>query len=518
MQRQNSLQCLLQKFCTCSEAGLEAITLMHGLYAALSFPSASTTTFRGHDFHPDDASLHTLGLVGAMNRVASTKPAATRRMGARSTRPSVCVRTALVTPPSKMLKAQDSNFSAKVMEEEKKYVLQTYGRIPVVMAHGQGARVWDTEGKEYIDLAAGIAVNALGHSDPRWLKAVTEQAAVLAHTSNLYHTVPQVELAKRLVENSFADKVFFCNSGTEANEGAIKFARKWARVNAGIDAYDPNATAPFELVSFSSSFHGRTMGALALTYKEQYKTPFLPVMPGAIMATFNDLESTKKAIKKGVTAAVFVEPVQGEGGIHPASKEFLQLLRKLCDEAGALLVFDEVQCGLGRTGKLWGYENFGVEPDIMTVAKPLAGGLPIGAVLMKQHVADAMKPGDHGSTFAGNPLVCHAACAVFDVVNEPSFLTAVGDKGERLKAALAKHMSGNKHVKDIRGSGLLVGVELDIPAGPVTEVAREMGVLLITAGAGNVLRMVPPLVLTNEDIDSAALIVAQALDKHAATL
>lgn len=426
--------------------------------------------------------------------------------------------TALVTPPAKMKEVHDPSFSKQVMEQESKYVLQTYGRIPVVMAHGQGARVWDTEGKEYIDLAAGIAVNALGHSDERWLKAVTEQAAILAHTSNLYHTLPQVELAKRLVESSFGDKVFFCNSGTEANEGAIKFVRKWARVRAGIDPYDENATAPHEIVSFTDSFHGRTMGALALTYKQQYKTPFLPVMPGGRMATFNDLESAKAVIKKGVTAGVFVEPVQGEGGINPSRVDFLQGLREACDEAGALLVFDEVQCGLGRTGKLWGYENFGVEPDIMTLAKPLAGGLPIGAVLMKQHVADAMKPGDHGSTFAGNPLVCHAATTVFDIINQPDFLASVSEKGERLRAGLEKACSHNKHVKDVRGTGLLVGIELDCPAGPVTEVARSMGVLVITAGAGNIIRMVPPLVLTNDDIDQSIAVLAKAIDQHTATL
>lgn len=270
----------------------------------------------------------------------------------------------------------DAAYSKKVMADEAKYVLQTYARAPVVMSHGLGAKVYDVEGKEYIDMAAGIAVNALGHSDARWYKALVEQAGKLSHTSNLYHTEAQVHLARRLVESSFADKVFFCNSGTEANEGAIKFARKWARVRAGIDPYDANATAPSELVSFTSSFHGRTMGALALTYKEQYKTPFMPMMPGHQLAKYNDLESARAVIQKGKTAAVFVEPVQGEGGIFPATKEFLQGLRQACDEAGALLVYDEVQCGLGRTGKLWGHELFGVEPDIMTLAKPLAGGLP----------------------------------------------------------------------------------------------------------------------------------------------
>lgn len=268
------------------------------------------------------------------------------------------VRNAATLDPVSLLKRifkQGSDPTApgsagRIIEEEAKYVLQTYARAPVVISHGKGAKMWDVDGKEYIDMAAGIAVNALGHSDSRWFAALVEQAEKLSHTSNLYHTAPQVELAKRLVEGSFADKAFFCNSGTEANEGAIKFARKFARVQAGVDAYDPDAVAPYELVSFTSCFHGRTMGALALTYKEQYKTPFYPMMPGHQLAVYNDLESARKVIVKGKTAAVFVEPVQGEGGIFPSTLEFLKGLRQLCDEAGALLVFDEVQCGLGRTG------------------------------------------------------------------------------------------------------------------------------------------------------------------------
>lgn len=360
---------------------------------------------------------------------------------------------------------------------------------------------------------AGIAVNALGHTDSRWLEAVVQQAATLSHTSNLFHTVPQVELAQRLVENSFADKAFFCNTGTEANEAAIKFARKWAKVKAGLDPYDASSVdkAPSELVSFTNSFHGRTMGALSLTYKDQYKTPFAPLVPGNKMVPYMDLEAARGVIVKGRTAAVFVEPVQGEGGCTPASKEFLQGLRQLCDEAGCLLVFDEVQCGLGRTGKLWGYQNYGVEPDMMSLAKPLAGGLPIGAVLLKQHVADVMAPGDHGSTFAGNPLVCHAACAVFDIISQPTFLQAVAAKGERLRAGLRQALEGNSHVQDVRGSGLLTGVELDVMAGPVVEWARGKGLLVVTAGKGNVLRMLPPLTVTDSEIDTCVSVLAEGI-------
>jgi len=285
--------------------------------------------------------------------------------------------------------------TAEVVADENKYVLQTYGRPnDLVFTHGEGVKLFSADGREFLDFAAGIAVNSIGHGHPHWVKAVQEQAAKLVHTSNLFHTEPQATLAKRLVESSFADRVFYCNSGTEANEGAMKFARKWAKVNAGVDPYDAEASGPSEIVSFHNCFHGRTMGALSLTYKKQYKTPFLPLIGGAKLATYMDLESAAAVIKKGKTAAVFVEPVQGEGGINIATKEFLQGLRDLCDEAGALLVYDEVQCGLGRTGKLWAYEHFGVEPDMMSVAKPLAGGLPIGAVLLKQHVADAMAPGE----------------------------------------------------------------------------------------------------------------------------
>lgn len=397
------------------------------------------------------------------------------------------------------------------IQSEKKYILQTYGRPDVVFTRGEGTKLFDTQGKEYLDFAAGIAVNALGHGDPRWLQAVTEQAARLTHTSNLYHTEPQAQLAKRLVEHSFGDKVFYANTGTEANEAAIKFARKFAKVHMGIDPYDASQDGPHEIVSFTNSFHGRTMGALALTYKEQYKTPFQPVMPGAVMSPYRDLEAAAKVIQKGKTAAVFVEPVQGEGGIHPAGKEFLSGLRKLCDEAGALLVFDEVQVGLGRTGLLWGHEHYGVEPDMMTLAKPLAGGLPIGAVVMKERVAEVMSPGDHGSTFAGNPLVCHAACTVFDIINDASFLEAVAAKGEALRDGLRTVTSGNPHVQDVRGVGLITGVQLDAPAGPLVNAARDQGLLIITAGAGDIVRMVPPLTVTMEEIDSCVSIFDSVL-------
>lgn len=423
----------------------------------------------------------------------------------RAARPRVAVTVNVAAP-------QKQDVTSKIVSDEGQFVLQTYGRPKdLVFTHGKGSKLYTADGREFLDFAAGIAVNSIGHSHPHWVAAVQKQAADLVHVSNLFHSEPQTILAKRLVESSFADRVFFCNSGTEANEGAIKFARKWARVNAGLDPFDKEAGGPSELISFHNCFHGRTMGALALTYKQQYKTPFLPLIGGAKMATYMDLESAAAVIEKGKTAAVFIEPIQGEGGINVPTAEFLQGLRKLCDDAGALLVYDEVQCGLGRTGKLFGYQNFGVEPDIMTLAKPLAGGLPIGAVLMKQHVADAIAPGDHGSTFAGAPLVCTAANACLDIIQEPGFLESVTAKGERLRSKLSKALSGNPHVKDVRGAGLICGVELDVPAAPVTAACLANGVIVITAGAGNIIRMVPPLVITDDDIDKCVTVLSAAV-------
>lgn len=426
--------------------------------------------------------------------------------------------------------------SVDAKELDAKYVLQTYARAPPVFVKGKGCVLVDQEGKEYLDFASGIAVNALGHADEEWLRTVQEQAATLTHVSNLYHTVPQAELARVLVESSFGDRVFYCNSGTEANEAAIKFARKCARKKAGVDDQaefnhppkrswwnwgnsnqtytDANGqpAPPTEIVAFSDGFHGRTMGALALTWKKQYRTPFQPVMPGAAFATYNDLDSARKVIQKGKTAAVFVEPVQGEGGCNPADPKFLQGLRELCDETGALLVFDEVQCGLGRTGSLWAYEPFGVTPDIMTLAKPLAGGLPIGAVLMTEQVAQAMAPGDHGTTFASGPLICSAALTVMKRVQAPGFLDDVQKKGELLRALLREALGDHPAVESVRGSGLLVGVQMNKMVGPLVNAAREQGLLVISAGKGDVLRIVPPLVVTEEQIKQCVSVLKDCMN------
>ncbi|KAG6489115.1 acetylornithine aminotransferase, mitochondrial-like [Zingiber officinale] len=399
-----------------------------------------------------------------------------------------------------------SRESEKVIEIERNVFVGTYARAPVVFKSGKGCKLYDVDGKEYLDMTAGIAVNSLGHGDPDWLNAVVEQANTLTHVSNVYYSLPQVTLGKRLVECSFADRVFFTNSGTEANEAAIKFSRKFQR-HSHPDKKNP-AT---EFISFSNSFHGRTMGALALTSKEHYRIPFEPVMPGVTFLEYGNIKEAQKAIQPGKTAAVFVEPIQGEGGIHSATKDFLQLLRTICDDAGALLVFDEVQCGLGRTGYLWAHEAFGVIPDIMTLAKPLAGGLPIGVALTTEKVAAAINTGDHGSTFAGGPLVCHAALAVLDKIQNPVFLASVSRKGLYLKELLLEKLGDNSHVKEVRGFGLIVGIELDAQASPLVDACRDAGLLVLTAGKGNVVRLVPPLVISERELEHAVDVLTACL-------
>ncbi len=372
---------------------------------------------------------------------------------------------------------------------EQARVLQTYARAPFVLDHGQGCWVYDTEGNRYLDCVAGIAVNALGHAHPDLIAALTEQAGKLWHVSNLYHTAPQVRLAEALCGSSFADRVFFCNSGAEANEGAFKFARKWAH-----DRFGPEKHA---IVAFSNAFHGRTFGALAATPREKYQAPFRPLLPGVRFAEFNNLASATEAIGDDV-CAVIVEPVQGEGGVHPATPEFLQGLRTLCNQHNALLIFDEVQCGLGRTGTLWAYQGYGVTPDLLTSAKPLAGGLPMGAILMTQDVAAVMHPGDHGSTFAASPLVAAVANVVLDKVSQPAFLAEVAQKGVYLKERLEELNA--PCITAVRGRGLMVGVDLTIPANDVVQMGYQHDLLLVNAGPST-LRLVPPLIITQGEID-----------------
>ncbi len=383
--------------------------------------------------------------------------------------------------------------AAEIIAQENQHIVQTYKRAPMVLDRGQGMTVYDTDGRAYLDFVAGIAVLALGHSDPGVVAAIAEQAGKLIHTSNLFYTEPGVRLAARLCELSFADRVFFSNSGSEANETAIKFARKFAKESA-------DSSAKIGIVAFDHAFHGRTMGALALTPKEAYQAPFRPLMSGVTIAPFNQIAGLDSVIT-AETCAVFVEPVQGEGGVYPASPEFLRALREHCDRVGALLIFDEVQCGLGRTGDLWAHTASGVTPDIMTLAKPLAAGLPIGAVLCTERVAGTLKPGDHGSTFAGGALICHVAEYVLDRIAQPEFLTHVTEMGEYLQERLTEINS--PHIKAIRGRGLMVGVELDIDASEVIDQGPTNGLLLVGAGP-NVLRLVPPLIVEKAHIDILA--------------
>ncbi len=377
----------------------------------------------------------------------------------------------------------------EIIDAEKQYLVQTYARPPFVLTRGEGVYVFDADGKKYLDCAAGIAVNALGYNDHELVKAIQDAASGLLHTSNLFYTEPQVALAKALVEKSFADKVFFANTGTEAMEGAMKFARKYHKERG-----DSNRTG---FVAFRGSFHGRTMGTLAATDSEKYQAPFRPLMPGVTFADFNNLDSVRAAMTDE-TAAVIVEPVQGEGGVYPASDAFLRGLRTLCDERGALLIFDEIQCGLGRTGKLWAYEYADVKPDMMTLAKPLAGGLPIGALLMTDAVASAMHVGEHGTTFGGGPFITSVALSVFNRIGDPKFLAHVNETGNYLMERMSEINS--PHIKEVRGRGLMVGVELDLDAGKVTEKGYAHGLLLIKARE-KVVRFVPPLVFQKAHVD-----------------
>ena len=390
-----------------------------------------------------------------------------------------------------------------ILDLDAQYVLHTYNRAPFVLDRGEGVYLYDTEGKAYLDFVSGIAVSALGYGDPDVVRAISEQAARLSHVSNLYCTAAQAELAKLLVESSFADKVYYCNSGAESVEAAIKFARKWAKVNHG-----PDKT---EFVAFSGAFHGRTMGALALTPRPHYQEPFEPLMPGAHFATFNDLASAE-ALIGDKTCAVIVEPLQGEGGVMAADPTFAAGLRRLCDQHGALLIFDEVQCGLGRTGDLWGHEALGVTPDIMTLAKPLGAGLPMGATLLTQRVADAIQPGDHASTFAANPIIAAAAVVAFNKISDPAFLEHVRWIGSYLEEGLLELQDKYDTIKQVRGRGAIWGVETDVAVAPMFQTCYDEGLLVLNAGP-QVLRLLPPLVVQKEHLDQALGIIDKAFGK-----
>jgi predicted acetylornithine/succinylornithine family transaminase len=381
-----------------------------------------------------------------------------------------------------------------------KYVMHTYRRAPVAFVLGQGARLVDTAGKTYLDFVAGIAVSVLGHNHPVLTAAIRAQAARLLHVSNLYYIPQQAELARWLVEHSVFARAFFCNSGAEANEAAIKLARKYGKTRRD---------GRYEIIVAEHSFHGRTLGSLAATAQPKYQQMFEPLPAGFRAVPFNDLQALENAITE-TTCAVMLEPVQGEGGIHPAAADYLHGVRRVCDARGVLLILDEVQTGIGRTGRLFAYEHYGIAPDVLTLAKGLGGGVPIGAMLAREDVAQTFVPGDHGATFGGNPLACAAALAVVTTVEAEGLVERAATVGAYLNARLRELASRQKVIREVRGLGLLVAVELAGEAAPVVEACRERG-LLVNAVKPTALRLAPPLIITTADVDEAIGILDAAL-------
>jgi predicted acetylornithine/succinylornithine family transaminase len=382
-------------------------------------------------------------------------------------------------------------------EEEKRFIINTYNRQPdftLLITRGKGTLVWDENGKAYLDFVGGLAVNALGHACPHVIKAAWEQMNKVIHTSNLYYSEPQVKLARCLTENSVADRVFFCNSGAEANEAAIKLARKYSKLHLNADK--------FEIITALNSFHGRTLATITATGQEKFQKGFEPLVPGFRYARFNDLDSFESQLND-FTCAIMVEPVQGEGGVHVAAADFLVGLRRLCDENRLLLIFDEVQCGTGRTGRLFAYEHYEVLPDIFTLAKALGGGFPIGAMLCREKVASGFSPGDHASTFGGNPVACAAAFAVMEEILQEGFLEDVTDKGiyfqEKLQLLKGKFPGV---ISEIRGKGLMIGMELQEKGQAVQRSCQEKG-LLVNCIGDRILRFLPPLNVSRGELDSA---------------
>jgi len=392
----------------------------------------------------------------------------------------------------------------KLIDESNLYIMNTYKRFPIVLRKGRGMKVWSTDGKEYLDFVGGVAVNILGHCHPKVVIAIQKQAQRLLHVSNYYHIGPQIRLAKLLVQHTFADKVFFCNSGAEANEAAIKLARKYSKENVNPDR--------FEIITAENSFHGRTLAALTATGQKKFQKGFEPLVPGFKHVPFNDIDAIGQAITMN-TCAIMLEPVQGEGGVKIPDPDYLKEVRKICDENSLLLILDEVQTGMGRTGKFFAYEHFGITPDIMTIAKGLGGGVPIGAMLSTDKVASAFQPGTHASTFGGNPLVCAAAVTTIETLLEDGFiLDQCNRMSEYMKERLINLREKFPHlIADIRGLGLLIGMELTRECEPLVKACLEMGVL-VNCAAGNVLRFIPPLIVQKKDIDHLINVLGKALE------
>lgn len=380
-------------------------------------------------------------------------------------------------------------------------IAKTYMRFPIVIEKGKGCNLWDTEGKKYTDFVAGIAVCNLGHAHPDISKAISKQADTLLHVSNLYYTLPQVELASWLTENSFADRVFFCNSGAEANEAAIKLSRKYFKEKGERDRY--------RIVSMERSFHGRTMATLSATGQDKIKKGFEPVLEGFDYVPFNDVEALRQKIGP-FTCAVLVEPIQGEGGVCCPDEGYLKAVRRVCDETGVLLIFDEIQTGIGRTGKLFAYEHFGIEPDIMTLAKALANGLPIGAMLAGEETAEAFGPGSHASTFGGTPIITAASLAVVKAFSKRKIIAHCAQMGTYFKERLSWLKSRHASIVDVRGMGLLLGIKLNVEGGPIVNACMEKG-FLINCIQENILRFIPPLTIEKGDIDALVVCLDDVL-------
>jgi acetylornithine/N-succinyldiaminopimelate aminotransferase len=381
-------------------------------------------------------------------------------------------------------------------------LLGVYRKPPMELVRGSGVELFDADGRAYLDFVAGIAVNALGYGDAGLERAMHEAVdASLIHVSNLYRTQPGERLASRLVETSFADRVFFCNSGAEANEGAFKLARRWARAKGGSPKH--------EIISLRGGFHGRLFGTLAATDRPQYRAPFRP-LAGGISIAERDLDELDATLNAETVAAVIVEPVQGEGGVRVLEAKFLQALRALTKERGVLLILDEIQCGYGRTGKFWAHEHADIVPDMLTIAKPMAGGLPMGAILTTQEVADAMQPGDHGTTFGGGPFLSSVALHVFERLSEPALLKNVRDRGTQMKKGLDALAKATPKVRGVRGIGLMWGVDVSEPAKEIVARAMNAGLLICSAGE-HTLRLLPPLVVTKGDVERGLALLKQAI-------
>ncbi len=391
----------------------------------------------------------------------------------------------------------------EMISASNEFIMNTYGRLPVVLVRGEGTRVWDSDGREYIDFLAGIAVCSLGHSHARVVAAIKEQAEILTHVSNIYHIEPQIRMARLLVKNSFADKVFFCNSGAEANEAAIKLARKYAHERMTGNKY--------EIITMKNSFHGRTLTTVAATGQEKFHRGFDPLPEGFSYVPFDDIEALEGAITEK-TCGIMLEPIQGEGGVQVPAGDYLAKVRRICDERDILLIFDEVQTGMGRTGDLFAYETSGIEPDIMTLAKALGNGFPLGAMLAKEEVASAFEPGSHASTFGGNPLAMAAGNAVMETILNDGILENCRERGTYFLKRLEELKTKYPAIQEIRGRGLMIGVELSCEGSGVVHEALKKGVL-INCTCGNVLRFVPPLIITADDVDRVIDVLDEILER-----